>query len=60
MVDEYQDTNIIQADIVFNLAGKKGNVMVVGDDAQSIYAFRGACCFAHYAVQNRPFFFTLA
>ena len=42
MVDEYQDTNLIQADIVSLLAGPEKNVMVVGDDSQSIYAFRGA------------------
>jgi DNA helicase-2/ATP-dependent DNA helicase PcrA len=42
MVDEYQDTNRIQADIVSLLATPRNNVMVVGDDAQSIYAFRGA------------------
>ena len=42
MVDEYQDTNLVQARIVRHLAGDKGNVMAVGDDAQSIYAFRGA------------------
>jgi DNA helicase-2/ATP-dependent DNA helicase PcrA len=42
MVDEYQDTNPIQADIVTLLAGGHRNVMVVGDDSQSIYAFRGA------------------
>ena len=42
LVDEYQDTNLIQADIVCLLAGEQRNVMVVGDDAQSIYAFRGA------------------
>lgn len=42
MVDEYQDTNAIQADIVKWLAAGHGNVMVVGDDCQSIYSFRGA------------------
>jgi len=42
MVDEYQDTNRIQADIVRWLSQEHGNVMVVGDDAQSIYSFRGA------------------
>ena len=42
MVDEYQDTNAIQADIVKGLAHDHRNVMVVGDDSQSIYSFRGA------------------
>ncbi len=42
MVDEYQDTNCIQADIVKWLAHDHKNVMVVGDDSQSIYSFRGA------------------
>jgi len=42
MVDEYQDTNRIQAEILYHLAGRHRNVMAVGDDSQSIYAFRGA------------------
>ncbi|MCK9431707.1 MAG: ATP-dependent helicase [Candidatus Omnitrophica bacterium] len=42
MVDEYQDTNKLQAHIACLLAGEHGNIMVVGDDAQSIYSFRGA------------------
>jgi DNA helicase-2/ATP-dependent DNA helicase PcrA len=42
MVDEYQDTNQIQAEIMYLLAEKNHNIMVVGDDSQSIYAFRGA------------------
>jgi DNA helicase-2/ATP-dependent DNA helicase PcrA len=42
LVDEYQDTNLIQAEIVRLLARDHDNVMVVGDDAQSIYSFRGA------------------
>jgi len=42
LVDEYQDTNKIQADLVDLLVGPQRNLMVVGDDAQSIYSFRGA------------------
>jgi DNA helicase-2/ATP-dependent DNA helicase PcrA len=42
MVDEYQDTNKIQSDIIRLLGTTHNNVMVVGDDSQSIYAFRGA------------------
>ncbi|RJQ54837.1 MAG: ATP-dependent helicase [Nitrospiraceae bacterium] len=43
LVDEYQDTNRIQAEIVDLMASRHKNLMVVGDDAQSIYSFRGAC-----------------
>lgn len=42
MVDEYQDTNKLQAHIVCLLSGDYKNIMVVGDDSQSIYSFRGA------------------
>ena len=42
LVDEYQDTNRLQGEIVDGMARGHGNVTVVGDDAQSIYAFRGA------------------
>ena len=42
MVDEYQDTNAIQGDIAYLLAEDTKNIMVVGDDAQSIYGFRGS------------------
>jgi len=42
LVDEYQDTNRLQAEIIDLLAVKHKNVMVVGDDAQSIFAWRGA------------------
>jgi DNA helicase II / ATP-dependent DNA helicase PcrA len=42
LVDEYQDTNKLQADIIDSMASLRRNVMVVGDDAQSVYSFRGA------------------
>ena len=42
LVDEYQDTNKIQGDLVDVLAARHQNVMVVGDDSQSIYSWRGA------------------
>ncbi len=43
LVDEYQDTNKIQAEIVDLMASAHKNLMVVGDDSQAIYSFRGAC-----------------
>ena len=42
LVDEYQDTNLVQQEIVLQLTQQHGHVCVVGDDAQSIYSFRGA------------------
>ncbi len=42
LVDEYQDTNRLQGDLIDLLAARHGNVMAVGDDAQSIYGWRGA------------------
>ena len=42
LVDEYQDTNRLQAEILYLLTNRNRNVMAVGDDSQSIYAFRGA------------------
>jgi DNA helicase-2/ATP-dependent DNA helicase PcrA len=42
LVDEYQDTNYIQNAVIKNLSGEHANVLVVGDDAQSLYSFRGA------------------
>ncbi|WP_031552872.1 ATP-dependent helicase [Oribacterium sp. FC2011] len=42
IVDEYQDTNKIQAELIYLIAGPEGNISVVGDDDQSIYGFRGA------------------
>src|SRR5436190_1809426 len=42
LVDEYQDTNKLQSDVIDLLAARHHNVMVVGDDAQSIYSWRGA------------------
>ncbi len=42
MVDEYQDTNRLQGDIAYLLSEDRRNIMAVGDDAQSIYGFRGA------------------
>ncbi len=42
LVDEYQDTNKLQSDVIDLLAARHHNVMVVGDDSQSIYSWRGA------------------
>lgn len=42
MVDEFQDTNVVQKDLIDLIAAGSRNVMIVGDDSQSIYAFRGA------------------
>lgn len=51
MVDEYQDTNLIQADIAYLLAKGHRNIMAVGDDAQSIYGFRGS---SHKNIMDFP------
>ncbi len=45
LVDEYQDTNRLQGELIDLMAGGRRNITAVGDDAQSIYAWRGA----HYA-----------
>ncbi len=42
LVDEYQDTNTVQCELIDVLVGKSNSLMVVGDDAQSIYSWRGA------------------
>jgi len=42
LVDEYQDTNVLQARILRGMCSSHSNITVVGDDAQSIYSFRGA------------------
>lgn len=42
MVDEYQDTNALQLDIIYGLAGDQQNIFIVGDPSQSVYGFRGS------------------
>jgi DNA helicase II / ATP-dependent DNA helicase PcrA len=53
LVDEYQDTNKIQAEIIDLLAVRHRNVMVVGDDAQSIFGWRGAHFANIYTFKDR-------
>jgi len=54
MADEYQDTNKLQGDISYLLARDHKNIMIVGDDAQSIYGFRGA---THKNIMDFPIMF---
>jgi DNA helicase II / ATP-dependent DNA helicase PcrA len=42
LIDEYQDTNILQGEIIRKMSEKQNNVLAVGDDSQSIYSFRAA------------------
>ncbi len=42
LIDEYQDTNLLQDEIVHKMSSAHGNILVVGDDSQSIYSFRAA------------------
>jgi len=57
MVDEYQDTNPLQGEITYLLGENIRNILVVGDDAQSIYAFRGA---SHKNIMEFPKLFSSA
>ncbi len=54
MVDEFQDTNPLQGEITYLLGKRTGNVLAVGDDAQSIYGFRGA---SHKNIMDFPEYF---
>lgn len=54
MVDEFQDTNPLQGEITYLLGKQAGNVLAVGDDAQSIYGFRGA---SHKNIMDFPEYF---
>lgn len=42
LIDEYQDTNLLQDEIIKKISGKHNNILAVGDDSQSIYSFRAA------------------
>ncbi len=53
LVDEYQDTNALQADIIHSTAGDATQVTVVGDDAQAIYGFRAATVANLWAFPDR-------
>ncbi|MDD4543178.1 MAG: ATP-dependent DNA helicase [Clostridia bacterium] len=53
MVDEYQDTNKIQEELIFLLAGEKMNICVVGDDDQALYRFRGATTHNIFNFENK-------
>jgi DNA helicase-2/ATP-dependent DNA helicase PcrA len=60
LVDEYQDTNVVQADLIRLLSERHKNVLVVGDDAQSIYSFRAAeikniLCFSQMYPNTKTF-----
>ncbi len=51
MIDEFQDTNTMQGDIAYHLASGHRNILAVGDDAQSIYSFRGS---SHENIMHFP------
>lgn len=56
LVDEFQDTNLVQCELIELFEGEKNSLMVVGDDAQSIYSWRGANMrnILHFPQQSRP------